>query len=164
MSSPEMQLQSPPLSPQGNVHPSYLYSMNERRSTAGRGGGRGNNIQRRRSENYRERPLTVGVPERRGSHKQHSMAPQPKSDSYLQYNLQERGSIHQRAEGSPVRLQTRHGTPQQLSPSGAEMRTFQYEEREYSRDGYNSPRGSKSPYGYAPAEEQYHQNVEEQRY
>ena len=163
-----MQLQSPPVSPHGHgsVHPAYLYSMNERKSSAaGAVGGEGaHNIQRRRSENYRERPSTVGVPERRGGYKQHSISPQPKSDSYLQYQIQERGLIPRRdggVDGGLVHLQPRQSPQQQFSPSGAEVRTFHFEDMDYPRDGYNS--SSRSPYGCAPAEEQYQQNGNEQR-
>lgn len=145
VSSPEFQMQSPPLSPHGNVvYPGHSspYAPTERR-----GGHHG--IQRRSSENYgRERPAaSSGAWEKGGYYERHGITKQPKSDSSLQYNS--------------VNLQPRRGVsphPHQFPPHVSEAKTFLLDETVYP----NAPGGAYDPsMGNLGHREEYPQNTEE---
>lgn len=177
MSSPETQMRHPSAAI-GRVYSrtssSHAYAKvvpNERWSSAPGGRGGTKQIQRRRSDNYRERPASVGaqVGGRRGNFSRRTIAAQPKSDTSLQYNSPELGLVYPMRgvpEAGPEQLQIGPEVPHQIPPSGSEMRAFLYEKMDHSndpRDVCNLSGGSYSPLGYGSGE-QHQQNANEQRY
>ena len=163
---------SPDGLPQSRVaaaHPGHLRSTHSHGSVAPTGerhGRRGRehrsgHVQRSASETNGTRPAHLVLNERNGgSHREHSLSAQPRSDSLLQYNSLDRGL----REGSPSGgyVQQQH-VPHPLSPSGPEMRAVLFEEVDFSNGSANVRDSSATPLNYA-AGEQYHFTEENQRY
>ena len=143
MTSPEVQMRPPPhRAPHGashsgssTTHPYTRVALAERHS----GGGGGGRQAQRRNENHTVRPTSAVVGRR--DHYQRVTA--HKSDSLLQYNSLDRGLARSR-DGGVVQQQTGQSIPNQLPPSGSEVRSLPFQDQ--TREVCNSPNSDEERY------------------